>query len=177
MPGKPRILVALIAAVATVASVAFVNAVPAYAKDTVMCNSDRSKDGPPENSRVFYLPNLDNLTVTIDLCVARVDKNSQRGAQARQIDWKGHQPGKRFNYFRLTVRLEHNEKTVKSKTCDLAAAINKYRFNLAHYTCTAGYVSHVGKNKWTADGVVHYDVYGDGKGDMVWQLRGTPEIA
>jgi hypothetical protein len=177
MLGKPRAFIALVATVCAVASIAFVNAVPAYAKDTVMCNSDRSGDGPPENQKLIPTPKGDYVKITINLCVARVDKNSQRGAKAREIDWRGSQPYKRFNYFKLTVRLEHDERTVKSHTCDLAPAINRYRFNLKQYTCLAGWISHAGKYKWTADGVVHYDIYGDGKGDMVWQLRGSPEIA
>ena len=177
MPSKPRVLVSLVAAVAAVASIAFVNAVPAYAKSTIICNSDRSGDGPKENRNTFRIPSGDFTTVTIDLCVSREDKNSQRGAIARQIDWGGPYPtGRRFNYFKLTVRLERADKVIKTKTCDLTAAINHYRYPLHVYRCGPLWYSHAHKYKWTADATVHYDIYGDGKGDMVWALRGSPEV-
>lgn len=176
MPGKPRMLVAFMAAAAAVTSIAFVNAVPAYANDVVSCNSDRSGDGPPENHIVLHTPHGDDLQITINLCVSRIDKNSQRGATAREIQWRGTQASKRFNYFRLTVRLEHHEQTVKTHTCDMASAINQHRFNDRKYSCSAGWTSNASAGRWTADGTVHYDVADDGKGAYTWQLTGSPAI-
>jgi len=176
MPGKPRVLVALVAAAAAVTSIAFVNAVPAYAKDVVSCNSDRSGDGTPENQKTIFATNGAYVTITIDLCVSRIDKNSQRGGTARSITWKGSIAAKRFNSFKLTVRLEHSEKTVKTHTCDMTATLDRYRMNYRAYSCLAGWATNAGAGHWTTDATVVYDVYNDGKGAYTWQLRGSPEI-
>jgi hypothetical protein len=163
------------ALLAVVVSLFIASAGPAHAADLYLCNSDRTQY-PPENLLTIRTPGGDDVRVTIDLCVGRVEKPSQRGSVG-YTSWTGHSGRKRFNSFKVTVRLEHADGVVISKTCDLTKLINDLQNSPDRNRCGPIWHSTATRGKWTTDGVVHYDIYGDGKGTYTWNLRGTPELA
>jgi hypothetical protein len=77
----------------------------------------------------------------------------------------------------VTVRLEHSDNVVLSRTCDLTKLINELQNSPDRNRCGPIWHSTPTRGHWTTDGVVHYDIYGDGKGTFTWNLRGSPELA
>ena len=178
MSRKRRILGSLTAVLAVTVSLFVVTAGPASAGDITWCNSNRSST--PENYHYIVLPALGYDRVSIDLCAARTESPSQRLAFGT-VDWNADMTrGKAFNSFKLTVRLERADRVELTRTCDLTSALNSRSTSSlvprASRMCKTAWFKNAPKYKWTGDGVVKFDIYGDGKGTYTWNLRGSPEI-
>ncbi|MFD3780314.1 hypothetical protein [Streptomyces sp. NPDC058612] len=98
-------------------------------------------------------------------------------------DGQSDMTSKRFNSFKITTRLERREPgaaeatdvVVTSKTCDFTADINKQAVSAPSvFACLTPAVTLDGTKEWSGDATVVYDVAGDTKGSITWQLNGSP---
>lgn len=171
---KHRIAGSVVAVLAVLGPLFVATAMPASASDVYVCNSDRSHD--PENQRLIHLAHLGVEIVTINLCVGR--SGSSRGAWGL-MSWSGDNvtlPS--FNSVKLTIRLERADRIERTHTCDLTSVMNHNISSgfIGAQKCSTSWFSNAPRYKWTSDGVLTYDVKGDGKGTYTWNLRGSPEV-
>lgn len=82
---------------------------------------------------------------------------------------------KLFYYFRVEIRLEHNDGDYEVVKCNYTGQANQPGW-YGPYTCKSGALDSNLRGGWTADGYVEWDVIGDGLGRQTWQLQGSPAI-
>lgn len=129
------------------------------------------------NSMEFVHPGpYPNTFVDINLCV--ISSSSDTLVQAKaDIKWTRAASGSvldEFEKFRTTVRLEYNNSSRSSATCDIKNLINTYRTGST--TCWTSRIAKTGDRLWESDGSVLYNINNDGRGDMTWNLTGSPRI-
>ena len=157
-------------AVATVASAAALVgtvavAAPAQAASTRECYT---------NNRSISLPNKPDVDVRMTLCVQRDGGLVQ--AQA-YLSWAGNYGwigGDRFNSFSVQLRLERYDDVKKSTSYSQLWGLNNQYSNS---TSNNIYLTDRPAGGWSADGVITYDVAGDGLGATTWNLHGSPVIS
>jgi hypothetical protein len=87
---------------------------------------------------------------------------------------------KKFDQLAVTVRMEHNDVIGMTKTCDLTSwgnHLKPYANGSTQMQCVTGQWNSPSVGGWTTDGYVRYDYDGDGKGDYLWQLGGSPSVS
>src|SRR5690606_9734074 len=104
-----------------------------------------------------------------------------RNAYITDISWKIESTivkGTKFLYFRFQVRLERYDADYKVKKCDFTWEANYLGWPDSDTPrgCAAGRISTSLRGGWTSDGYLEFDAVGDGKGRIVWQLKGSPQI-
>jgi hypothetical protein len=86
----------------------------------------------------------------------------------------------KFNQLAVTVRMEHNDVIGVTKSCDLTVWGNNlkaYANESTQKQCVTSQWNSGTVGGWTTDGYVRYDYEGDGKGDYLWQLGGSPSVS
>lgn len=111
-----------------------------------------------------------NADVTVKLCV-----RSANGGHFADgyVNWSDAGSDK-FDKFVVQVRLERNNVSQAVDTCSMTAAINST--SVGDDFCGRGSFAG-GSGGWTADGKVIYNINNDGKGDITWELTGSPSIS
>ncbi|MFD7391357.1 hypothetical protein ACFV46_23140 [Streptomyces sp. NPDC059852] len=155
-----RILRVLItAAIALFAPLTFTT--PANAWDAKECTNSAHKEFDTTGT---------NVTVYIQLCVWRT--GSTYDAEA-YVNWGGGGGLRKFDAFRMEVRLEKNDAAMSYNDCNLVSAINEN--STGSRDCGTAARSGSGSG-WTADATVLYNLDLDGEGEKFWDLTGTPKI-
>lgn len=88
---------------------------------------------------------------------------------------------KKFTSFKVESRLERRTESdpkdtvVSSVTCDFTDALNRQTSNADFnaYVCASPQKS-LTAGLWSTDSTITYDVEGDGKGLISWELTGSP---
>ncbi|MFI8366894.1 hypothetical protein [Streptomyces sp. NPDC085466] len=130
------------------------------------------------NERTIALPGKPDIWMRVMLCVERVS-STQHYAYAK-VYWDASLiGGNRFDGFKLQVRLERNDATMASWTCDLKSVLNSWDSGPTngHFCGSASSTSSL-SGGWSADGKADYDVDNDGKSWLPsWQLHGSPLVS
>lgn len=151
---------------AVVLAVGSVIAVPAAHADTVKCS---------KNVKKFNLPDKPDVTVTVNLCIKRSSSNGRITAYA-SMKWDGSWPrGTRFNDFDFLLLLERYDVTKERFTFPMDTAINSTTDGTRNFV-PGLYRDRTARGGWSADGVITYDIAGDGDGNKLWILTGSPVI-
>ncbi|MET9635607.1 MULTISPECIES: hypothetical protein [Streptomyces] len=119
--------------------------------------------------------------LSVPTCVEAVADGKVRGKAT--VNWgfindgQSDMTSKRFTSFKVTTRLESRvpggtDVVVNSKTCDVTANINAAPES--SFTCLTPAVTLDPAKQWSGDATVVYDIEGDGKGPITWQLTGSP---
>jgi hypothetical protein len=147
--------------------------------------STTTTDTCKTSSKKFNLPNKPDVTVNVKICLTRTINDYGRRmfeAEAYKVSWSGSNPLSmdRFNKFSVKVQVErYNKYKVGSNSVSFASDIN-HKSSGSDYPSNHVY-AHTDystlKNGWTTDGIVKYDITGDGKGTMTWDLAGTARLA
>ncbi|CAL9636495.1 hypothetical protein [Streptomyces sp. enrichment culture] len=152
-----RIFLAIVTAVA--GTLLFTS--PANAIDEKECRGTQHKE--------FATPGTD-VDFYITLCVWRTGSRYDAEAFGSWSDGGGI---RKFDAFRVEIRLEKNDGAVTYNSCNYRDAINDN--SSRGFTC--GTASAVGSgNGWTADATILYNYDMDGKGEYFWNLTGSPVI-
>ncbi|WP_327255359.1 hypothetical protein [Streptomyces sp. NBC_01244] len=118
------------------------------------------------------------------VCAEVVPDNKVRGKAT--VGWEFLNDGqsdmtsKRFNSFKITTRLESRDESgadhvILSKTCDFTIDINSRPVSLPTvFQCATGALALDGQTRWSGDATIVYDIAGDTKGAVTWQLNGSP---
>ncbi|MFJ5550847.1 hypothetical protein [Streptomyces sp. NPDC093225] len=140
-----------------------------------------------DNSRIIAMSGaIPETWVGIPTCVEALPGDKVRGTF--RFHWKvGPNDGqsdftsKRFTSFKVTVRLESRfpggaDTVVTSKTCDFAEDINKALESNpnAEVGCVTPAAALDHGKQWSGDATAVYDVAGDNKGPITWNLNGSP---
>ncbi|MFC5144550.1 hypothetical protein [Streptomyces aureoversilis] len=136
--------------------------------------------GKEENVQVFAGSNVNR--VDVKLCGWRtVDEDTVQGFS--EIDWLIEDPDITFSKFKIQTRVEKRaaadgkDTVVDSATCDITKALNSAAEPRYPEQChPAAVVWYDPKYWWSTDATVTYDVEGDGKGDITWELSGSPLV-
>jgi len=125
------------------------------------------------NSKAFT-PLYHPVLVDVTTCVKVTGNVKQAYAQ---VDWAGRgSMGRRFDEFRVQIRLEFSDYVHTSKVCDFTYELND-QYDGSKTCTTSTYSSGANSGGWTGDGVVYYNLEADGKGELdPWALHGSPEI-
>jgi hypothetical protein len=160
-------LISAAAALMLGAAGALVWAPPAHA-DTVECRT---------NSKKFSLPRKPDLYFDINLCVIRETGGRVRAYTTMRWYPTSNLPmGTRFNDFVIKLRLERYDRIKKSRSYDILVPINTERRGYRNYSGGVS-IPEPARGGWSADGVIVYDIHGDGLGNFVWNLSGSPVIS
>jgi hypothetical protein len=110
-----------------------------------------------------------NVDLTIKLCVQRDSTGVYRSWAS--FTW-GDAGSNKFNNLDLHLRLERYDVTQKGTVCDFTDEVNSIggSSRLCETTWTAA------APPLTADATVLYDTADDGKGELRWDLTGTPSL-
>ncbi|MFD4866135.1 hypothetical protein [Streptomyces sp. NPDC058412] len=114
-------------------------------------------------------------------CVEALPDNKVRGKVT--VNWafindgQSDMTSKRYTSFKVTTRLESRvpggtDATVTTKTCDLTANINSV--TEGKFTCLTPSATLDPNKQWSGDATVVFDIEGDNKGPVTWQLTGSP---
>ncbi|WP_327414551.1 hypothetical protein [Streptomyces sp. NBC_01233] len=134
------------------------------------------------NSRIQSMPGaIPEAQLNAPTCVEALPDNKVRGKAT--VNWGFINDGqsdltsKRFTSFKVTTRLESRvpggtDVVVNSKTCDLTANINAAPEGA--FACLTPAVTLDPGKQWSGDATVVYDIEGDAKGPITWQLVGSP---
>ncbi|MEU8772454.1 hypothetical protein [Streptomyces sp. NPDC048606] len=133
------------------------------------------------NARIQSMPGgIPEAQLYVPTCVEALPGNKVRGKAT--VNWGFINDGeidnsKRFASFKVTTRLESRvpggtDVVVNSKTCDLTADINAT--NNGAFTCLSPEATLDPSKRWSGDATVVYDIEGDKKGAITWQLVGSP---
>ncbi|MFG2993353.1 hypothetical protein ACGFZK_29330 [Streptomyces sp. NPDC048257] len=134
------------------------------------------------NARIHSMPGtIPEAQLNAPVCVESLPDNKVRGKAT--LDWgfindgQSDLTGKRYTSFKVTARLESRapggtDVVVNSKTCDLTAAINANAEG--SFACLTPAATLDPSRQWSGDATVVYDIEGDGKGAVTWQLTGSP---
>lgn len=152
-----RILIAIVTALAGM--MLFTS--PAHAIDERKCTGTQHKE--------FATPGTD-VDLYITLCVWRTGSRYDANAFGEWWDGGG---VRKFDAFRMEVRLEKNDAAITYNDCNYLSAVNSD----SHSGFNCGTKSSTGSGSgWTADATVLYDLDLDGEGEYFWNLTGTPQI-
>ncbi|MEV4620738.1 hypothetical protein AB0J74_18755 [Asanoa sp. NPDC049573] len=112
-------------------------------------------------------------TVTINLCVQRIGTSGLRAYADISMENKTGTADIVYDAT-LNVRLEHNDDVIESSAESMGYEINDdYDY---YWIASTDEFSSPLTGGWSADGVVYYDIVGDGKGTQTWELHGSPTI-
>ncbi|MEU2449840.1 hypothetical protein ABZ605_07255 [Streptomyces sp. NPDC012765] len=138
--------------------------------------------GATSNSRIQSMPGaIPEAQLNAPVCVESLPEGKVRGKAT--VNWafindgQSDLAGKRFTSFKVTTRLESRapggaDAVVHSTTCDLTATINANAEG--SYTCLTPAAILDPSKQWSGDATVVYDIEGDAKGAITWQLTGSP---
>ncbi|MGR8008797.1 hypothetical protein [Streptomyces hypolithicus] len=139
------------------------------------------------NIRVIDLPGLKPDTqVGADVCAAPSSDGKVRADVTLNwgiLDDQVQDAGKRFTSFKVTSRLESRltssgaDKVVASTTCDLTDELNQSYAKATGLRCSSPAAAFNPDLYWSGDATVVYDVEGDGRGAITWQLAGSPVVS
>ncbi|WP_037650225.1 hypothetical protein [Streptomyces flavidovirens] len=139
------------------------------------------------NLRVIDLPGLKPDTqIGADVCAdPSADKNVKADVTLNWgiLDDQVQDAGKRFTSFKVISRLENRpspsgvDRVVASTTCDFTNKFNQSYANATGLTCSTPTAAYNADLHWSGDATVVYDIEGDGKGAITWQLTGTPLVS
>lgn len=168
-----RSVVAAVVAGVAALTAALVPMSPAYADDALKCTAFQQK----------YIANgSGSVTVSLQLCVERYNGNVRRaGFRLIEVQTRDFtNPANVVYYLHAFVRLEHHQNRVTHRGCNSDDGYWNYYANYRgiHLLGTCSSPAHTGGSSggWTADGVISYDVKGDGLGKIQWPLSGTQAI-
>jgi hypothetical protein len=118
------------------------------------------------------LPGNPDLEGYAKTCVDRIDSNTRSAKVLIQLEGIHISGGKRFHYFRTTLRLERNNVIIKSQTKPWTIG-DGGRVHTTSFSFTSDSTATGG---WSADGYIKYDATNDGKGEKRKDLKGSPTI-
>jgi hypothetical protein len=134
---------------------------PAHAIDERQCSGTQHRE---------FSTHGEDVDLYVDLCVWRTGSRYDAEATGEWFDGGG---VRKFDAFRLEVRLEKNDAAITYNSCNYVDAVNDREHS--GYQC--GTASHTGSgNGWTADGTLLFDYDGDGNGEYFWDLKGSGAI-
>lgn len=126
-----------------------------------------------QNEKSFDLPGKPDVWVGIILCIDRTSAGN--GHAFANIQWDGSfLGGKRFDKFELQVRIERYDSVFDDARCSFTTPLNNRIEGGGE--CGGAVWTSSAKGGWSADGTVTYNVNSDGKGDMTWELHGSPLV-
>ncbi|QCX77886.1 hypothetical protein C9F11_21270 [Streptomyces sp. YIM 121038] len=136
--------------------------------------------GKEENLKVLAGSNANR--VDVKLCGWRTaDEDTVQGFS--EVDWLIEDPEIVFSKFKIQTRIEKRatadgrDIVVDSATCDFAKALNSAAKPRYPEQChPAAVVDYDANYWWSTDATVTYDVEGDGKGEIAWELNGSPLV-
>ncbi|MDN3297600.1 hypothetical protein QWM81_26895 [Streptomyces ficellus] len=137
------------------------------------------------NNRTLDLPgDKPDTAIFADVCVGVVNGNQVQARTTLYWHLLADQVvdrSKRFSSVRVTTRAEKRstngtDSIVTSKTCDFTDQLNQAWANSTALTCQSPATAFGSTGSWSADATVIYDIEGDGKGAITWQLTGSPLI-
>ncbi|NUT18635.1 MAG: hypothetical protein HOV77_05580 [Hamadaea sp.] len=114
-------------------------------------------------------------TVTINLCVQRIGSSTLRAYADISMGKKSGTPDIVYDAT-LNVRLEHNDDPIESTADSMGYEINDESASAWGWIVSTDEFSSTVVGGWSADGVVYYDLVGDGLGTQAWELHGSPTI-
>ncbi|MGE7386493.1 hypothetical protein ACQKM2_13555 [Streptomyces sp. NPDC004126] len=134
-----------------------------------------------ENSRIQSMPGgIPEAVMYVPTCIEAVPGGKVRGKT--DVNWSFTHDGqidrsKRFSSFKVTVRLEGRvpggtDTVVTSRTCDVTSRINS--IDIGNLDCLTPSAALDPKKQWSAGATVVYDIAGDTKGPITWQLTNSP---
>ena len=162
-----------------IVSVAFVVVLAAFAWPVAASASDVTAAAAEEcrgNTKAFTNGSATaQRNITMKLCIQRVDHDTVR-AYAEMHNGAKAGSANIFYHFIINVRLERHDTVLDSRSCTATASsnIDTYGYML---TCATAFKTTTATGGWSADGIVSYDIIGDGKGDLTWNLYGSPVIS
>ncbi|WP_282795736.1 hypothetical protein [Streptomyces sp. CC224B] len=120
--------------------------------------------------------------IDVKLCGGRtVDEDTVQGFAS--TDWLIEDPDITFSKFKVQTRVEKRasedgrDTVVDSVTCDFTQALNSAAQPRYPEMCYPTAVVWYDANFWwSTDATVTYDIEGDGKGDLTWELTGSPLV-
>ncbi|MEU3721526.1 hypothetical protein [Streptomyces sp. NPDC031705] len=134
------------------------------------------------NGRIQAMPGaIPEAQLSIPTCIEALPDNKVRGRAGLHWDFindgQSDLAGKRFTSFKVTARLESRvpggtDIVVTSKTCDVTTDINTAP--TGDLVCLAPSATLDPKRQWSGDATAVYDIEGDAKGPITWQLTGSP---
>lgn len=135
-----------------------------------------------ENSRIQSMPGgIPEAQLYMPTCVEALPDNKVRArADLHWIftpDGQSDFTSKRFASFKVTVRLESRapggtDTVVTTKTCDVTTGINTAA--TGDLACLTPSVARDPKRQWSGEATAVYDIAGDKKGAITWQLTSSP---
>ncbi|MDK9501517.1 hypothetical protein QEZ40_001587, partial [Streptomyces katrae] len=135
-----------------------------------------------ENSRIQSMPGgIPEAQLYMPTCVEALPDHKVRGKAS--LHWNFINDGqsdftsKRFASFKVTVRLESrvpggSDVVVTSKTCDVTNSINTAP--TGDLACLTPSATRDPKKQWSGSATAVYDIDGDSKGPITWQLTASP---
>lgn len=162
---------ALLLALAVATGVAVAVAPVAANAAELKCNSEGT------NKKTFNIPEQLDPTVEITLCVRKNTAGNWVTASAF-VEWTRGPVGiiGGFDKFEFNLRIEKADVIKARYGCYPRDAINSLADG--EYLCPSNEfgVAADGANTWTADATVRYNIDGDGLGDFLWDLTGSPQV-
>ncbi|GGP00751.1 hypothetical protein [Wenjunlia tyrosinilytica] len=137
---------------------------------------------PAPNTRSIDLPGRKPTTlVGADVC-ARLDGDELRSDIT--LHWQIEEDqvednSTRFDSFKIISRLERrsapsgSDSVVTVTPCDFTTDLNKEYANSVGVTCSTSEEKFNPAYWWSSDATVVYDIKGDGKGPITWELTGS----
>ncbi|MET4921022.1 hypothetical protein P3L51_01345 [Streptomyces sp. PSRA5] len=140
---------------------------------------------PVASSRAIDLPGLKPDTlVSVEQCLELQGATVQASSSLvwQILDDVVQDRGKRFTSFKVTNRLETRlapgevPRSVTTKTCDFTAQLNAAWSNSVAIECAAPAAAYNSEQSWASGATVVYDLEGDGKGAVTWEIASAPLI-
>ncbi|WP_345681035.1 hypothetical protein [Yinghuangia aomiensis] len=121
------------------------------------------------------MPNKPDISFTIQLCITNRPAGAHEAfAKVTWGSWDGVDSRARFDKVTVQVRAEKYDVSKASATGNLTARMNADDdggwLGSAYSTLNS-------PGGWSADATVTYNVNDDGKGDMTWDVYGSPVIS
>ncbi|GAA3588615.1 hypothetical protein GCM10022419_083720 [Nonomuraea rosea] len=128
--------------------------------------------------KTFNLPGKPDVWVGAELCIYSSGTSGNTKKAVLSINWDGSfLGGTRFDKFIAQSRVERHDTVLDSNNCDWKSDLNGHASSEGQmWDCFAWWTS-AANGGWTADGVIIYNINNDGKGDMRWELGGSPSIS
>lgn len=111
--------------------------------------------------------------VYLGLCADHLSSDANAWYASADGYWIDGGGVRKFDNFDIRIRLERNNKNVKTVTCDLTAEIN--RAGNGTIQCQTKIHRTTSNNGLSADATVSYNLDADGAGGKRWHLKGSPE--
>lgn len=125
-------------------------------------------------TKSFKFDDRGDRLVTITLCIKRSGNRVQSSAKVKWDETSGTIWYGRFDKFEFNLRTERNDVVKAQHACYPKNAINDRATGETTYY--ADWVTADYAEVWSADATVRYNLDGDGLGDFLWDLPGTPLI-